>query len=112
MQASGGCLHPDGDPGAPGRVLDRVGDEVLEDPLDLGGVDLCHHRVGVDVEAVPLGADVLERALDQGDHVGRLDPRLQDSPCHPVDVEQVCQQPVELAGASHDHAEHLVSLGR
>ncbi len=90
------------------RMADRVRHQVLDDPFDLGGVHADLDRLGVD------GHRTFARVLRLGDptlhelpqvHVATL--RRHDPPLETVEVEEVAEQPLELACVRRDPSDEV-----
>ena len=104
-------LDPEPDRAIGLRVAGRVHQEVLDDPLDLRGIHRDHDRFGEDHDrAVGEGVEALDRASRERADVGHAVLRVDDPSVEPVDVEQVLQQAVELAGVRGEPLEQIVAV--
>ena len=77
------------------RVLDRVGEQVLDDALHLRRVDVGDRGLGADVHLVAFVAVPGGRMRDELAHVGRPERRHVDAVAQAVEVEQVGEQSLE-----------------
>ena len=85
------------------RVPGGVHREVLDDALQLRRIHPQHHGADVDHHgAFGERIEALDRAPGQGADVGGAVLRLHDASVEPVDVEEVLQQTVQLAGVRGD----------
>ena len=101
--------HPD--PRRRRRVLDRVAQQVLDDPLDLRPVARDDDGRGLHVHlAVGEELGVGDELPDEGAHVGRPEQRLDDAARQPVEIEQVRHEPVEPPGVLGDPARQVAHL--
>ena len=93
----------------PGRT-GRVGQQVFDDPFDLGRVHPGDHGLHGQLQrpawVLPFGAD----AGDQGGQVGGVQLGRHDSPVEPVQVQQVAEQPVQLAGVGRQPVDQVGAI--
>ena len=87
-----------------------VGEQVLDDPLDLGrvGHDLDGEQLQADRGVEQLLAGLGDHAGDQAGQVDRLAP-LDDAPVQLVEVEQAGEDAVQPAGVGDEPADEVVA---
>ncbi len=92
------AVRPNADPHrrALGRVLEDVGHQVLDDPLDLRPVQMSDQRFGLHTDVAPRELHVAEDTADEGQDVSPLAAQLQHSPGEAIQVQQVPEKPIEL----------------
>ena len=89
-------------------MADGVGEEVLEDAFDLGAVDRDRDRFDVHLDDVAAGVlGLRDAATDQILQVGGAPLRRHDPALQAVEVQQVRQQSLELAGVRGDPPEQV-----
>ena len=113
----GAGLGPEEHARARRRVVERVVEEVCEDALDLGGVDLHRRRLGTDLEpdAAGLGPETGERPAHELVHGPQLAVRLDGAGLEPREVEQLLDDTVEARRLGADRlreAEPVLRLQR
>ena len=108
-----GRVDPDPDRRALRRVPNRVRDQVLHDPLDLRPVDVGDQRLQIEPRAVHVHrVGVLDHLADERRHVRRAPPRLDDPRAKPIEVQQIGEEPVQLARVRREALEQLAGLLR
>ena len=91
------------DPGVAGRVLDGVGEQVLDDPLHHRRVRLDVHRAGVELQpALGHGLGPRHELANEGTQVDGPEPRHEALPLEAIQVQQVRDDPIEPTGVLHD----------
>ena len=105
-------VQPDPDRAAPRRVPHRVQDEVLDDALQLGRVDVGEERGAADADVPALERARRDRALDEREHLGRLPAHRDEPAAEPLHVEQVGEEPLEPPGGSGAGARVARGAGR
>src|SRR5580765_9019750 len=84
-------------------VAEGVRDEVLDDPFDLGGIQADREGFDVDRQVVAVAfLRLVDGSADQFADVGLASLRRHDPSLEAIQVEQVAQQPFELAGVGGD----------
>ena len=91
-------LDADADRAARGRVLDGVREQVLDDALHLGCVDLGLYPLGPHLDRAAVGLVGRHDRLDEPADVGRNERWAVEAVSQPVDVEQVGEETVEPSG--------------
>src|SRR4029453_434930 len=101
-------IHPCPDAAVRRGMPGGVGQQVLDDPLDLRGVDVRDELFGPALDLAP--AELFELAYRVADERADGDPpalRRDDPALQSVEIEQVAQQPLELAGVRRDALEQV-----
>lgn len=93
--------------GSRGRVLDRVGEQVLDDPFDLGCIDSGDDRLGLDVDQVAILRLTGAGVGDECANVGGPEARSEQAVPHSIQIEQIRKQPLEPPGLLDQMPNHL-----
>ena len=105
------CLYAEPDRAVDRRVPGGVHQQVLDDALDLRGVDRQDDRFDPDDNgAIGQRLQVLDGAPGEGADVRHAVLGFDDPAVQSIDVEQILQQPVELAGVGREPLEQVVSV--
>ncbi|HEX9823551.1 MAG TPA: hypothetical protein VGB51_04040 [Actinomycetota bacterium] len=100
------------DRGLCGRVLHRVANQVLDDPLELGRVDL-DLKIADRVDPHAPGRGRVRLVNDAGDerpHVGELEVGLDAAALEPLQVEQVAHHAVQPPARAEDAIDQCVGI--
>ena len=82
--------------------------QVLDDPLHLGAVDRGDDGSRLDVDRAAVGVlGLAHRAVDELGEVGGPSLRRDDPALQPVEVEEVAEEPLELARVRRDPADQV-----
>ena len=89
------------------RVLDRVRQEILDDSLELGSVDVREERHSVHFNRAIDSLDRVDDPLEERRDVRPLDRKVDEAMAEAVEVEQVQEQPLEPYCLRHELVGHL-----
>jgi hypothetical protein len=92
-------MEPDPDGRPRWGVLGRIDDQVLDDPFQLGSISGQAQRRGIDHHRVlVVDTGLVDHPVRQGAEVDQLAARGEGAAGEPVQVQQVAEEPIKLAG--------------